>query len=439
MSKDLREDLVARLLAASKELPTSSVGRLGRMALSGLRSGRLVRRLRRREPDGDGDVDVEALARIVSSIGELKGISMKVGQIMSYIDVDVPDELREALGVLQTHAQPMDTEQVRAILVSELGDGGRRLAGALEPTPIAAASIGQVHRARLADSTLVAVKVQYPDIERAIENDFRPASMGSAMASMFYQGARIDGFIREARERFLEECDYLHEARCQERFRELFEDHPWITVPAVHADLCSRRVLTTTFIEGASFERFLASDPDQDERDRLGEAMFEFYVGSLFRHGLYNCDPHPGNYLFLRDGRVAMLDHGCTREFGAGFIQKLVRLTEAVQSDERDLLHRAFLDLGMVREDVEYDFDTARELVRRFYGPMLRDEVTAIELGAGAGMRRIVLRKRQMMKLTMPGEFLFLFRIRLGLMAVLARMGSRANWYRLERSYIAGG
>lgn len=437
MSEDLREDLVARLLAASKELPTSSVGRLGRMALSGLRSGRLVRRLRRREPDGDGDVDVEALARVVSSIGELKGISMKVGQIMSYIDVDVPDELREALGVLQTHAQPMDTEQVRAILVSELGDGGRRLAGALEPTPIAAASIGQVHRARLADGTLVAVKVQYPDIERAIENDFRPASMGSAMASMFFRGARIDGFIREARERFLEECDYLHEARCQERFRELFEGHPLITVPAVHADLCSRRVLTTTFIEGASFERFLASDPDQEQRDRLGEAMFEFYVGSLFRHGLYNCDPHPGNYLFLRDGRVAMLDHGCTREFGAGFVQKLVRLTEAVQSDERDLLHRAFLDLGMVREDVEYDFDTARELVRRFYGPMLRDEVTAIELGAGAGMRRIVLRKRQMMKLTMPGEFLFLFRIRLGLMAVLARMGSRANWYRLERSYIS--
>jgi predicted unusual protein kinase regulating ubiquinone biosynthesis (AarF/ABC1/UbiB family) len=131
-----------------------------------------------------------------------------------------------------------------------------------------------------------------------------------------------------------------------------------------------------------------------------------------------------------------MLDYGCTRDFEPAFVAKLARLTRAVHSDEHELLHRSFLDLGLVREDERYDFHTARGLVRAFYGPMLRDAVQQVDLGEAMGMRQVFEGKRELLKLRLPGEFLFLFRIRFGLMSVLAQLGARANWYRLEHQWV---
>lgn len=435
-SKDaLKAALMQRLLGSQGVLPTSALGRLGRTAGAALRGGRLL--LGRGRHEEGTPLELEALARVVGSIGELKGIAMKAGQIMSYIDVALPEELRTALSVLQTHAQPMPFEQVRRILRSELGERGEELLASMEEAPLAAASIGQVHRARLADGTRVAVKVQYPEIDRAIEADFGPAAAGSRIASLLYPGARVDSLLREARERFLEECDYLHEASCQKRFAEVFAGHPVLQVPEVHEAFCSRRVLTTRFMEGEGLDAFLARQPTPEVRDRLGQALFGFYVGALFQHRLYNCDPHPGNYLFQREGAVVMLDYGCTRVFETAFVRQLARLTRAVHRDTRDALHASFVELGMVREGQRYDFETARGLVRAFYGPMLRDETQAIDLGEARDMRQVLESKRRLMKLTLPGEFLFLFRIRFGLMSVLARLGSRANWFRLEEAYVA--
>lgn len=439
-SKDsLKRELARRLLEARKDIPTSALGRLGRTAATALRSSLLIRGARARsDRDPDGERDIDEIARIVASIGELKGIAMKAGQLMSYIDVALPDELRAALSVLQTHAQPMDIARVEAILRAELGERAEELLRHLEPEPVAAASIGQVHRARLADGTAVAVKVQYLDIERAIEADFGPAAVGTRFIGLIYPNAKADAFVREARARFLEECDYLHEAHCQQRFHDIFAAHPLLRVPVVHLSLCSRRVLTTTYVQGASFDAFLGEEPPQAIRDRLGEALFEFYIGTLFLHGLYNCDPHPGNYLFLSDGAVAMLDYGCTREFEPAFVAKLADLTRAVHRDEQAALHRSFLDLGMVKDGQRYDFATARDLVRAFYGPMLRPGTQAIDLGEVKSMRQMLDSKRELMKLGVPGEFLFLFRIRFGLMSVLARLGARADWYNLEQAYLAG-
>jgi predicted unusual protein kinase regulating ubiquinone biosynthesis (AarF/ABC1/UbiB family) len=434
----LKAALMQRLLGSHGALPTSALGRLGRTAGAALRSGRLLLGGGRRTAEEETPLELEALAKIVGSLGELKGIAMKAGQLMSYIDVALPEELRAALSVLQTHAQPMPFEQVRGILRAELGERAEELLASMEETPLAAASIGQVHRARLADGTRVAVKVQYPEIDRAIEADFGPAAAGSRIALLLYPGAKgVDAVLREARERFLEECDYLHEARCQRRFAETFAGHPVLRVPEVHEAFCSRRVLTTRFMEGEGLEAFLAREPSPELRDRLGQALFEFYVGALFQHRLYNCDPHPGNYLFQSEGAVVMLDYGCTRLFEPEFVCKLARLTRAVHRDTRDALHASFVELGMVREGQRYDFETARGLVRAFYGPMLRDETRTLELGEARSLRQLADSKRQLMKLHLPGEFLFLFRIRFGLMSVLARLGARANWYRLEEEYVA--
>jgi predicted unusual protein kinase regulating ubiquinone biosynthesis (AarF/ABC1/UbiB family) len=428
----LTDEIRDLLLASESDLPTSTLSRLGRTAMAALRGGRLMRRLARSK---DG-LSADQLSHMIAGIGQLKGVAMKVGQIMSYIDVDLPEELRAGLAALQTHSAPMPFDRVRQILLEDLGDRAEPLLQGMEPLPVAAASIGQVHRASLPDGSRVAVKIRYPDIEAAIAADFQPARFGSLFAALVYPGAKIEGFIEEAKSRFLQECDYLQEAAFQERFFEIFNGHPTIVIPEVRQDFCSRRVLTTFWASGENFQDFLETDPPQSERDRIGEALFEFYIGSLFAHGLYNCDPHPGNYVFLHDGRIAILDHGCTRSFDRAFILKLAKLTHAVHSDDRQRLEGSLIELDIVHEGKRYDFATARALLRSFYGPMLRDEHIPIELGRGATFMEIAKRKRELMKLSLPGEFLFLLRIRFGLMSVLARLGARANWYRLERGYV---
>jgi predicted unusual protein kinase regulating ubiquinone biosynthesis (AarF/ABC1/UbiB family) len=445
--KSIKERMISGLLGKpGDKLPTSSLGRIGRLGATALRSGRMIMKGRKAAKKGeDLELDMEKVTKVITSMGKLKGVAMKMGQIMSYIDVAMPKELRDALSVLQTHAQPMEWEVVEALVREELGARADQLLEKMEREPISSASIGQVHRATLPDGTVVAVKIQYPEIAKAIAADFGPAAVGTKMASLLYPHARMDDFVKEAKERFLEECDYLHEAHCQNMFAEIYEDHPSLIVPEVHGDFCSRRVLTTTFVEGLKIDPYLETDPPQEDRDRVGEAMFEFYIGSLFRHQIYNCDPHPGNYLFLpptprlRRGeqvRVCMLDHGCTRQFEPRLVAQLANLTRAVHLDRREALHRALLKLKIVREGKKYDYDTIRDFLRGFYGPMLIDEKCRMDLGAAMDMREVMDMKLKLAKFSLPGEFLFLFRIRFGLMSVLSRLGAEVNWYRLEKRYV---
>lgn len=447
MSADLRDELTTKLLAGESKLSTSTAGRLSRTGWAMLRAARLMRKAQKK---GAESLDAAALVRLVTSLGQLKGIAMKMGQIMSYIDIALPEPLRQALTVLQTHAQPMAPAQLEALLRDDLpASAAEQILATLEPTPLAAASIGQVHRARLPDGTAVAVKVRYPEVDRAIEKDFAPAALGSHIAALIYPGAKIDGFIAEAKARFLEECDYRHEAAQQALFGRLYAGHPRIVVPAVFEPFCGDRVLTTELMRGRGLEAFLADDPPQGVRDALGEALFSFYIGTLFRHGVYHCDPHPGNYLFLdapasdetaigdeSGPRIALLDYGCTRSFEPAFVAKLARLTKAVHADAPHDLRACFSELGMITPGRDYDYETARGLVRAFFGPMLEDATQAIVLDDAMDMRSAFEKKKQLMKLALPGEFLFLFRIRFGLMSVLSRLGARANWYRLEQAWV---
>lgn len=416
------------------KIPTSSPGRIGRMALTALKSGKMVLQAHK-HGEADGEIDAEKLVKLITSVGQLKGIAMKMGQIMSYIDVALPPELQEALSVLQTYAQPMPFNRVSEIVRTDLGGRADVLLRNMVQTPISAASIGQVHRA-VVDGAAVAVKVQYPEVKKAIESDFGPASVGTRMASLFYPNARVDDYVKEARTRFLEECDYIHEAHCQDAFRRLFEAHPVLSIPAVFPAYCGTHVLTTAFVDGVTFDAFLETAPSQETRNRLGEALFEFYIGSLFRNHMYNCDPHPGNYLFQKDGTIAMLDHGCTRQFDPEFVGKLAYLTQAVHSDRREQIHQALLRLQIVRPEKSYDYEMIRGFLRSFYGPMLKDETAPVDLSSAIEMKEMFKKKQQLLKFTLPGEFTFLFRIRFGLMSVLARLGTEANWYQLERQYI---
>jgi predicted unusual protein kinase regulating ubiquinone biosynthesis (AarF/ABC1/UbiB family) len=433
--RSVRDELQRRLLALGSKLPTSSLGRMSRTAVAALRGGLLARRAGAAGADA---LDLESLTALVSSVGQLKGIAMKVGQMMSYLELPLPPEVRAALAVLQTHSPPMPFERVRALITAELGDRAAALLDGLESEPVAAASLGQVHRGRLPDGTRVAVKVQYPDIRKAIAADFRPAALGTRFVNLFAPGAHVQAIIAAARDAMLDECDYEREAACQEKFAAIYAGHPTLHVPAVERAWCAPRVLTTRWCDGRRWDDFLAGGPAQATRDRLGEAIFEFYVGTIYRHRLYNWDPHPGNYIVAPDGSgITMLDYGSTRVLEAPWVRALAALAPAAQSDDATALRAALVALGLVRREDDAAFAVARSLVRSFYGPMLHDEVTAIAPAQARPLASFLGGKRELLKLQLPGELLFLLRIRFGVLSVLAQLGARANWYQLERRFAA--
>jgi predicted unusual protein kinase regulating ubiquinone biosynthesis (AarF/ABC1/UbiB family) len=429
----MRQSVIDALRYEHAELPSTRLARLRSVGATTFLSGKLwADQAIRRQPVTDS----RAIGRMVRSIGELKGVAMKMGQIFSYIDTAIPEEVRAGLAALQTHAPQAAFETIQGVILRELRAQAHPLLDSMERQPVAVASVGQVHRATLADGTKVAVKVQYPKIDKAIDSDFGPAALGARLAGYFYPHSKIKSLVRQARARFAEECDYEYEARRQTQFADLYTGHPTIIVPAVHPRYCSRRVLTTTWVEGEHLDAFLARRPDQRERDQMGEALFELYVGTLFKYGLYNCDPHPGNYLFCRDGRLVALDFGCTQEFGPSFVVQIAALTLAAHAGDLDRLHRTLVGLGIIRYNHFYDRSAALRLLRTLYGPMVQDEVLELESDSGVRIREAIKSNEELLKIPLPGELLFLLRLRIGLTSVLARLGTRANWYQRVRGYL---
>jgi predicted unusual protein kinase regulating ubiquinone biosynthesis (AarF/ABC1/UbiB family) len=432
MPKDQFQLLLERLRAEKgKPIPTSSLGRLGRTALAGARVGlgALAGRMQGRDLNL-GSLSPEALVQLVESFGELKGIAMKVGQILSYVDGSLDPEARQFLAVLQFYSQPTPFAQIEQTIREDLGARSQDLLARLEREPVAAASIGQVHRAVLEDGTPVAVKVRHPGIDTAIRADFKAAAIGKVMARAFAPGVDIAEIVEEAQARFLEECDYALEARRQGRFVELFAGHESIAIPPVHLDWSGPRVLTTGWRGGATLEAFLESQPPSGARERAARSLYEFYVGTLYRHGLFNADPHPGNLVFSPEGNVTILDHGCVREFDRETVAGLVRLSRAVRADDERRIQAALSAIGMPRAAA--DFDVTRGLLRGFFAPLLTPGRRAIPADRAVAMGETVKLKRKLMKVRLPGKLMFLFRIRFGLYAVLSRIGAELDWAALE-------
>lgn len=413
-----------RLFSEPSTLKTSGLGRLARTASAGIGLG--VRAALGRQSPQD-------FLPIVRSLGELKGLAMKLGQILSYVDDTLPPEARQLLSILQTHSPPSSFDTIAASVRAELGDRAEELLAGMDPKPIASASIGQVHRAVLGDGSHVAVKVQYPEIEDAIRNDFRTADAAIRIVKSLAPG--VETFVDEARERLLEECDYRLEASWQQRFSTLYAGHPVLRVPGVLLDFTGRRVLTTRFQEGIRFDDWLAGDPPQAERNRLGEALYELYLGSLYRYGLFNADPHPGNYLFAPDGALVVLDYGCVRAFSEADVRALAALRSAVRAGDETRIKDALEALGAPPYGAK-EVEPARALLRAFFGPTLDDHQTRIEIASNTKMRSILADKKTFMRLRLPGKLLFLFRIKFGLHAVLGRMAAEANWFRLEQQWL---
>ena len=300
----------------------------------------VVMGLRRKLTGSDTtEFHVRTAERYTELLGHSKGALMKAGQMLSFVSASpaVPAEFQSiyqsALTRLRDEAPPMAPELARAALEHELGQRTESLFVEFEWEPLAAASIGQVHAARLHDGRAVAVKIQYPGVAAAIHADLKNTELLSTFLGLLFGlsprkvSFDIRGAAQEIGVRITEELDYRLEAANQAEFAELYRGHPFIHVPEVVGELCTGRVLTQELVQGKPWSDALASE--QELRNRWGEAIHRFVYGSNHRFCLFNADPHPGNYLFHDDGSVSFLDFGCIKRFERERVVKMQAIGRA--------------------------------------------------------------------------------------------------------------
>ena len=436
-STELRQAVATRLSGATADLPVSAIARLQHASAIAARGG--FRRLARALP-GRGSrarADRTAAERAVVALARLKGVPMKLGQLAGYMDSRIPDELRPAFSALETHAPALPFGRIRAVIERELGSRSPLLLASMDPRPFAVASIGQVHRAKL-DGKPVAVKIRYPGIADAIRFDFRPAALGAqAMNGFRRRGRRGDALLQDVQARILEECDYERERAHQQAFAQCFEEHPVIVVPTVDPDFSTPAVLTSRLIEGQHVADFIQRNPSLRARERAGLALFDFYVGSLFLMGAYNADPHPGNYAFLADGRIAVMDYGSASTFGAESILPLRELAAAVLADDRPRVRTALDALGVLPAG-RLDDRPVHRVLHWLFEPMLEPTPSVIRRPDAEQVQSIARCVRDFEALSRPAEIVFLVRLRVALSAVLERLGARANWRAALEAHLNG-
>jgi predicted unusual protein kinase regulating ubiquinone biosynthesis (AarF/ABC1/UbiB family) len=389
-----------------------------------------------RHAELDAAFELQTAESIAEALGNMKGAMMKLGQMASYLDQGMPEPVREALAELQANAPPMSAELAAQVVREELGGSPEDVFETWDPQPIAAASIGQVHRAITKDGRAVAVKVQYPGVGAAIRADLDNAGMLFGAMGMVLPGLEPGPLVEELRLRLVEELDYVNEADNQRLFAEYYACHPFIHIPAVVDELCTERVLTTELAEGVRFDEL--ETWSQDERDLAAEAIFRFVFGSLYRLHAFNGDPHPGNYLFKPGGQVTFLDFGLVKRFAPDEVDLIASMLKAMVLDQDIKEYRRLIEsIGMLKSGTSFTDDEVMDYFGHFYDFVQRDEVGTITPEyASETVRRFfdyggehaeILRAANV-----PPTFVIIQRINLGLYAIFGQLRATANWRRIS-------
>jgi predicted unusual protein kinase regulating ubiquinone biosynthesis (AarF/ABC1/UbiB family) len=405
--------------------------------------GGVVDVLRRRlkgERGASVEFHIRNAERYADVLSRSKGLLMKVGQIASFVDVTAAldttygEVYQAALASLQADAEPMDPVLVAAVIESELGRGPEELFAEFSATPIAAASIGQVHVARLHDGTEVAVKVQYPGVADAIGDDLANTELLFTFVKiaqgMFPQFRSFDvrALADEVSERISEELDYAAELASQREFTEHYRGHPFVRVPEVYPQLSGDRVLTMEMVHGRRWTD--TAGVDQALRNRWGEIVNRFFFGSIARFGMFNADPHPGNYLFHDDGTVTFLDFGCVKRLGPDAQRCFWEMPSAAIANDADRLLRVCIEHGFTPADDPAPADKLLAWLRQNFACLhlpqpftFTPQFVAEQLGHMASMDKDVRRH-----INVPKDFVFTNRIFLGLYSVLGALQATADW-----------
>ena len=386
---------------------------------------------------------IKAAHQLVRVLGGMRGAAMKVGQTLSAVDLGlVPDELRpemqEILASLQHSAEPVSFEAIRKVAEADLGGPLSRVFADFDPEPVAAASIGQVHRASLRDGRDVAVKIQYPGIAEAIQSDMKNLRLGLKLLNVIAPGIDTAAIADELRERIAEELDYELEASNQRAMSRAYRGHPYVTVPDAITDVSRERVIVSEFVDGKRFAE--VRDSPQPERNRIGEILTRFYVNGPLRHRLLNGDPHPGNSLFMDDGRVAFLDFGFFKRLSNAEVESLKATTKATHERDADALLAELVRLNALEPNPELarPFLEAYETI---FGWIFVDEPLAVDARRTGEMMRQYTQLRSaegFESLTLPAEHLVLMRAVMLLIGLLGQLEAENRWLDITKEWLYG-
>ncbi len=439
---------------AKDKIPTSRVGRTAK--IGGLAAGQAIRQagtraanIARPKDRRDAALErrhIEAAEQIVAALGTMKGAAMKVGQVMSFLDVGlVPEEYREEfqrkLAALRDAAPTVSFRDMRKVIEEQLDEKLGDVFEDFDEEPIAAASIGQVYRATLADGRQVAVKVQYPGVAAAVRADMQNLGLILRLAKRIAPGMDPQAIGNEIRERIHEELDYELEAQNQRRLARIFRGHPFIVVPQVVTSLSRERVLISDYVEGTGFEE-LKGYP-QEQRDRVGEILFRFYFGCLYRQQQFSGDPHPGNSMMLADGRVAFLDFGLFKRMPPGTVELEIAVARAVIEGDTETIMRIGSDTGFFPEPDKFKPERVLEHFRAATSWYTVDEY--IELTPEYATQVLIdmsdprseyfgmLRHE-----SAPPDHLFGRRMEVLTLAVISQLHARGNFHRIAREWFYG-
>jgi predicted unusual protein kinase regulating ubiquinone biosynthesis (AarF/ABC1/UbiB family) len=377
---------------------------------------------------------------VAKELGEMKGVLMKVGQLVSFIVEALPDDAQAALASLQADAAPMAPSLAAGVVQEELGDEPERVFRTWEDLPVASASIGQVHRAVTTDDRDVAVKVQFPGVGEAIEEDLDGAELMYTMFSaLALNGLDARALVDELRARMREELDYRLEARNIAEFARHFAGHPWVRILAVVPELSATRVLTTEWVEGMAWDQFVATAP-AETKQRAGEVIWRFGQHAVHRLGAFNGDPHPGNYRFHHDGSVTFLDFGLVKRWVPGEWERLEPSLDAiVVHRDPERLVTAMEHAGFLASGHGLDPELVYDYVSSPYQPYLVDEFTFTRDWMRDTLARIVditgPHAEVIAKLNMPASFVILDRVVWGISAILGKLNVTAPWRAMLLEY----
>lgn len=380
---------------------------------------------------------------VARELGNMKGAMMKFGQLVGFIMEALPIEAQRALSVLQSDAPPMAPETAEAVVAAELGVAPQKAFLDWETTPIAAASVGQVHRAVTRDGRDVAVKVQYPGVGDAIETDLdNTEGLYRLVGAFALKGLDTKGLVDELRVRMIEELDYRLEAVNQSEFAAHFDGHPFVHVPAVDPATSTARVLTTEWIDAMSFADFEAT-ASRAAKQRAGESIWRFAQYAVNELRAFNGDPHPGNYKFSADGDVTFLDFGLVKRWTRDEWESLTPSLEAiVLHRDPDRLLAAMESVGFLRPGHGLDAATVYDYVSTPYRPYLTDRFQFTRDFVKEAMAKIIDVKgphaHVIERLNMPPSFVILDRVVWGVSAILGKLQVEAPWRAMMLEYLHG-
>lgn len=364
---------------------------------------------------------------LLKELDQMKGLPMKMGQLLSYLSFSMPPEAQKSLAHLQSHSSPVSKSEIESVFCSEFLKTPSDVFRKWNSKPFAIASLGQVHLAKLPSGETVAVKIQFPKIKDHLQADLKTVNKFAPLLRLMVNQKEPNGIFTELSERLIEECDYTIEAQNQLKFAELFADNNKMNIPKIFLNYCKQKVLCSEYCNGLSYREFLQTS-SQAERQNAAEVIWQFSFESIFKHGILNSDPQPGNYLFSEE-KITFLDFGSVKRFSPQFIEIWKQLFISVVEKKEKLSIQKLKEIGVLESTDGIDQDHLIRLLNTIYAAYVDKTTFTFTKDYLSKTFNLWFRHNPNRdKMKFPKDWLYLTRALWGVSAILADLNAEATW-----------